>query len=164
MNSIEMKDTYIVIQKSFIKKIFKSVILAVLGITSVIFAMDFLYCISYDVNYVGIVHNVMLVISCSIIVLCTGQIVQYFTELKKNKRNLLYLTLCILVGIHFFRVAYTSMTGICWVETFGYTENMILLCTVNTILSILVFIITLFFNTICGKVRRKLQNKSLLTE
>ncbi|MBD5116940.1 MAG: hypothetical protein HDT48_05475 [Ruminococcaceae bacterium] len=160
MNAIKIEDTHVVIEKDFIKKIIKSLVLAVIAIAFIIYANTFWFCVSFEKSSGAVLRNIMVVLFCCIIVMCAGKTVENFICLKKAVRNLLYLGLSLVVGYRFFYIAYSSMADASRIESTGldFPENLILLGTVHLILTALIFIITLLFNTLNDKMKRKKQS------
>lgn len=162
MKQIEIKDTYIVIQKSLIKKICKSLFFAFIAALSAFYlfceGISIAYDI-YDITDIDLIRNIKIIALCDITLLCSGKIIGYFTEHKKWRSKvltMLYLILSILWGLHYFGIQRYSMITPSWIDEWGFTENLILMYSVHIALTIVIFTTTLLVKFMWGKIKRKL--------
>lgn len=163
MKAIEIKDSYVVIQKDFIKKACSLLIPAVLASVITFLMISEGAGLYYNVNDIflwDMANNVLLVVMSDITLLCAGGIIRCFASLKKWQINTLYLILSVLWGIRYFWIYCGSMMPPGWIKEWSLNENLILACSVHIVLIAVIFASTLLFDFLCGKIKRKTEIKA----
>lgn len=158
MKVIEIKDTCIIIQKSFIKKLCKSLGLAVLAAFLTLVMIEQGYALDYNIyniNLPGTGMNIFLVVVSDLTLLCVGSIIKYFAKPKKWQINVLYLILSVLWGYHYFSLHRSAMIPTSWIYEWGLTQNLILMYSVHIALTIVIFTTTILIEHLCGKTKIK---------
>lgn len=159
MKQTEIKISGAYGQKGFKKNIVKVLILAVVSVLSAFLAMRCM-CVLYEkLNFEDTLRNIVLVASCCITMMCVSEIIKSFVKLENWAQSLLYFVMSVLIGLWFFEDACGVMIPYCWFPEYGFTANMIILCVVHAVFTAVIFVITLYLNTLCGKLKRKLQNR-----
>lgn len=151
---IEIKKSYIIIQKNFFTKIVKSLIWSVVSFAFIFFAE----CI-YRINFEEIMYNFLLVISCAAAVFCAINFIQCFIEFNNRKRVVISMIFSIFIGIRFFCNEYFLMHDKFIVEEWGIKGNIMLICTVYFVFAVVVFLLTMFFNAMYNKLNNCILNK-----